>query len=55
MKTYAMISPYSGIVITVMEHVDDEGRSSRDYQPVEPLVFRPQYAIPLAEGAPVPY
>ncbi len=55
MKTYSMISPYSGIVINVVEHVDDEGRSSREYQPVQPLEFRPQYAVPLPEGAPVPY
>lgn len=50
-KVYYMISPYSGLLMEVQEFED--GRITRS--PVVPLVFRPDYAVPLQEGMPVPY
>lgn len=50
-KVYYMISPYSGLLMEVQEFND--GKIVRS--PVVPLVFRPDYAVPLREGEPVPY
>lgn len=48
---YVIVSPYSGVLLEVDEDVNE----NRETKAIEPLIFRPMYGQPIAQGQPVPY